>query len=96
MRNYKFAVAIAGLGLTTSPLMAAVRPAAMPSLTLASMPMVAGARMGVSTSRNRSNVAGAGAGFIIAGVATAGFAAAIADAAGAFKDDDHHLTPTSP
>ncbi|MDH7640813.1 hypothetical protein [Sphingomonas oryzagri] len=73
---------------------AAVRPAVgVASLQPTQM---AGSRIGAPASGARAHLAGGGAGLAIVGVAAVGIGVAVADAAGAFKDDDHHLNPVSP
>ena len=88
MRIQTLLAAVATVGLISSSAVASVLPAPA-NLTLAPASAVAGARIGSSTASKRSNLAGGGAGVVIAGLAAVGIGVAVADAAGAFKDKDH-------
>lgn len=91
MRLLNFAAATAAILALSSNASAAVRPAVANGLSIAPM-QAAGERLGSATSSKRSNLAGGGAGMVIVAVAAVGIGAAVADAAGAFHDDDHRLS----
>ncbi|WP_454886553.1 hypothetical protein [Sphingomonas oryzagri] len=95
MRLLSLAAGAAAILTISGSATAAVRPSVAGFASLQPTQM-AGTRIGAPVSGKRAHLAGGGAGLVIVGVAAVGIGVAVADAAGAFKDDDHHLSPVSP
>ena len=95
MRSPSLAAGAVAFLILSSSATAAVRPTVAGFSSLQPTQM-AGARIGSPISGKRAHLAGGGAGLAIVGVAAIGIGVAVADAAGAFKDGDHHLNPVSP